>query len=119
MLHPHRDGSRLDAPLELEQLPSSREWKGQIAYLDRDGVLNVGSEEYVNAPDEVVILPGADSALGRMRRAGSRICVVSNQSPIGRGHWGHENLASIHQRLRSILQSGDNDASIDLIQYSP
>ncbi|MEE2650361.1 MAG: HAD-IIIA family hydrolase [Candidatus Thermoplasmatota archaeon] len=119
ILPPHRDGSPLDAPLELAQLPSSREWEGQIAYLDRDGVLNVGSEEYVNAPGEVVLLPSADTALGRLRRAGFRICVVTNQSPIGRGHWGHENLADIHQRLRSILQSGDDDAVLDLILYSP
>ena len=119
MLPPYRDGSPLDASLELEHLPSSREWEGQIAYLDRDGVLNVGSEEYVNTPEDVVLLPGADSALGRLRRAGFRICVVTNQSPIGRGHWGHENLADIHQRLRSILRSGDDDAVIDLILYSP
>jgi histidinol-phosphate phosphatase family protein len=119
MLPPYRDGSPLDAPLELAQLPSSREWVGRIAYLDRDGVLNVGSDEYVNAPEDVVLLPGADSALGRLRRAGFRICVVTNQSPIGRGHWGHENLADIHQRLRSILRRGDDDAVIDLILYSP
>ncbi len=119
MLPPHRDGSPLDAPLELDQLPSSREWERQIAYLDRDGVLNVGSTEYVNAPEDVVLLPGADIALGRLRRAGFRICVVTNQSPIGRGHWGHENLSDIHQRLRSILQSGDDDAVLDLILYSP
>ncbi len=119
MLPPHRDGSRLDEPLELEQLPSSREWEGRIAYLDRDGVLNVGLEEYVNAPDDVVILLGADSALGRLRRAGYRICVVTNQSPINRGLWDHENLVGIHQRLRSILLRGDGDAVIDLILYSP
>ena len=84
ILPPHRDGSPLDAPLELAQLPSSREWEGQIAYLDRDGVLNVGSEEYVNAPGEerfleverrlaerptvdvpAIVLRGLDSGFGR------------------------------------------------------
>jgi hypothetical protein len=57
MLLPHRDGDDLDAPLELKPLPNGP-WEGKIAYLDRDGVLNKGSENYINSPDELVILPG-------------------------------------------------------------
>ena len=87
MLEPHRDSAGLTDALELDALPGGIEWDGRIAYLDRDGVLNIGSEEYVNSPAEVVLLPDAGSSVGRLRRAGYRIVIVTNQSPVGRGHW--------------------------------
>jgi len=59
--------------------------KSPIAFLDRDGVVNRGKAGYVNAPEEVVLLPGAAEAIARLRTAGYIICVVTNQSPISRG----------------------------------
>lgn len=119
MLAPHRDSAALDDTLELSELPEGAEWGGRIAYLDRDGVLNVGRENYVNSPDEVILLPDAARSVGRLRRAGYRIVVVTNQSPVGRGHWDAANLASIHARLREMLLAEDRDAHLDLILYSP
>ncbi len=119
MLPPHRDGSPLESALELEFLPSGKEWEGKIAYLDRDGVLNAGSEFYINSPAELSLLPGTSMALADLRRAGFRICVITNQSPVGRGHWGHDTLAEIHSKLRAMLLEGDPDAIIDLLLYSP
>ena len=83
MLPPHRESAELTAPLELLDLPGGKTWDGRIAYLDRDGVINVGSENYVNSPAEVELLPNAGLAIGNLRRAGYRIVVVTNQSPIG------------------------------------
>jgi len=119
MRPPCRDGSSRNEPLELADLPLGHKWDGRIAYLDRDGVLNSGSSEYINSPEEVKLLPGAANAVAELRRSGFRICIVTNQSPIGRGHWGHERLGAIHDRLRSVLLEGDDDAVIDLILYSP
>lgn len=119
MLAPHRDSAALEDSLELSALPNGAEWGGQIAYLDRDGVLNIGSENYVNSPDEVALLPGAALSVGRLRRAGYRIVVVTNQSPVGRGFWDAANLARIHARLREMLLAEDADAHLDLILYSP
>ena len=48
MLIPRRDGAEIDSPLDLLPLPNGP-WNGKIAYLDRDGVLNVGSENYINS----------------------------------------------------------------------
>ena len=100
MLEPHRDGAALTDKLLLEKLPSGISWSGKIAYLDRDGVINLGSENYVNSPDEVVILPDAAQCIGQLRRAGFRIVVVTNQSPVGRGHWDANNLHQIHKKIR-------------------
>ena len=119
MLAPHRDSAGLTDSLELEALPDGIEWDGRIAYLDRDGVLNIGSEDYVNTPEEVVLLPDAGTSVGRLRRAGYRIVIVTNQSPVGRGLWNSRNLDSIHTRLREMLLAEDVDAHLDLVLYSP
>jgi len=119
MLLPHRHRSALLERLSLLPLPNAQEWTGKIAYLDRDGVLNIGSPTYINCVEELIILPNAAKSVGALRRAGFRICVVTNQSPIGRGWWSHETLAEIHDEL--IIQFGDEDedAVLDLILYSP
>lgn len=118
MLLPHRDGNDLDSPLELHPLPNGK-WDGKIAYLDRDGVLNKGSENYINSPEELVILPGVPDSIAALRESGFRICVVTNQSPIGRGIWTSENLNSIHDRMRELLLEENSNAHLDLILYSP
>ncbi|MEE3270285.1 MAG: HAD-IIIA family hydrolase [Candidatus Thermoplasmatota archaeon] len=94
-------------------------WNGSIAFLDRDGVINIGSESYVNNVDEVELLPGSAESIGSLRRSGYRICVVTNQSPIGRGLWSSENLAKIHNHLQLLVLEIDEDAHFDLILHSP
>ena len=119
MLPPHRHRSSLEEPLRLSNLPGNNDWSGKIAYLDRDGVLNKWREGYVNSADELELLPGSGHAVGLLRRNGFRVCVVTNQSPVGRGLWGHETLSLIHDGLQEQLLNEDRDAEIDLILYSP
>ena len=119
MLPPFRHGSLLESPLTLSKLPSVSNWDGKIAYLDRDGVLNKWSDNYVNTPAEVHLLPGSGKAVGDLRRGGYRTCVVTNQSPVGRGMWSHSRLEKIHDRLQKLLLLEDKDATLDLILYSP
>lgn len=119
MLPPHRHGSPLEAPLRLIDLPENADWGGRIAYLDRDGVLNKWKDDYVSSPDELEILVGSGKAISSLRRMGFRICIVTNQSPIGRGLWGHDVLAEINDRLQALLLEEDQGAEIDLILYSP
>ena len=116
---PGRHGSELFDELELADLPNGGEWDGSIAYLDRDGVINVGSPNYVNSVDELEVLPKAGKSIGELRRNGFRVCVVTNQSPIGRGLWNHHRLATIHEELQRVLLLEDEDAILDLILYSP
>lgn len=118
-MYPHRHRSQLLDSLQLQPLPSNVQWSGKIAYLDRDGVLNVGSKYYVNDTDEVVILPEAGRCVGQLRRAGFRICICTNQSPIDRGWWDHTRLAKIHDYIQDKLFEEDEDALLDLILYSP
>ena len=43
------------------------DWNGAIAFLDRDGVLNYGSPNYINSPEELEIIPGAKEAIEDLR----------------------------------------------------
>ena len=113
----HRHRASLLDPLTLPNLPVP--WDGRIAYLDRDGVINVGRETYVNNISEVEMLQYAGLTIGRLRRAGFRIVICTNQSPIGRGWWSHETLADIHDYIQLKLLEEDEDAYLDLILYSP
>lgn len=72
------------------------------AFLDRDGTLN-REVDFVRAPDQLVLLPGVRAALQRLRDAGWRIVVVTNQSGVARGYFGERELAAIHARLHDEL----------------
>lgn len=79
------------------------EWNGAIAFLDRDGVLNFGSPNYINSPEELEIIPGAKQAIKELRKLGFRIAITTNQSAIMRGLWGEETIHAIHEKLQEEL----------------
>lgn len=119
LLAAHRDDVELVSPLKLLDLPNGAAWDGRIAFLDRDGVLIIGSEDYVNTVDDVILLPDSAKSVGSLRRAGYRVCIVTNQSPIGRHHWDRSNLSRIHQHMCRLMHEQDEDALLDLILHSP
>jgi len=111
---PGRHKCAIDSPVrDLEG------WDGSIAYLDRDGVLNVGREDYVKSVEEVVMLPGAGNAVATLREAGYRIVIVTNQSPVNRGTFSHQDLEKINQAVLDGLLAENSGAYIDLVLYSP
>ncbi len=67
--------------------------------LDRDGVINQDSRDYIRSPNHWRALPGALEAMARAQRAGFRLVVISNQSGLARGLFGIRELNAIHQRL--------------------
>ena len=111
---PGRHGASIDAPVNALE-----GWDGSIAYLDRDGVLNIGREDYVKNADEVILIKGAGHAVAALRAAGYRIVIVTNQSPVNRGMFTHEDLAEINQTVLDGLTSENPGAIVDLVLYSP
>ena len=83
------------------------EWNGAIAFLDRDGVLNFGSPNYINSPEELEIISGAKQAIKELRKLGFRIAITTNQSAIMRGLWGEETIHAIHKKLQEELGTLD------------
>ena len=118
-LLPFRHKSDLSEKLNLIPFPNNIAWNGSIIYLDRDGVLNIGSENYINSPEELQLLPNVGDCLVRLRNEGYRLCLVTNQSPINRGLWDHEMLEKIHDKLILDLKEQNQEAYLDLILYSP
>lgn len=74
--------------------------------LDRDGVVNYDSDEYVKSPDEWRPVPASIAAIGRLGAAGIGIVVVTNQSGIGRGLFDERALAAIHAKMRRAIEAG-------------
>ncbi len=68
--------------------------------LDRDGVINRDSADFIRSPEEFVALPGSMEAIGKLSQAGIRVAVASNQSGLGRGYLDRQTLYSIHRKLR-------------------
>ena len=104
-------------PRESNQ--DEQQFHGGIAFLDRDGVLNVGYSTYVNSPSQVKMLSGAGKSIATLRRGGWLICIVTNQSPIMRGLWTEQTLHAINDELRRQLLDEDPYAHIDVILACP
>lgn len=90
----------------------------QTIFLDRDGVINKRLvEDYVKSWEEFEFLPGVLGALKRLRVAGRRVVLISNQSGIGRGLMSHEDLDDVHREMTSRIE--DAGGKIDKIYYCP
>jgi D-glycero-D-manno-heptose 1,7-bisphosphate phosphatase len=74
-----------------------------LIVLDRDGVINEDSAQYIKGPDEWRPIAGSLDAIGRLTRAGFRIVVVSNQSGLGRGLFLPEDLEAINAKMSSAI----------------
>jgi D-glycero-D-manno-heptose 1,7-bisphosphate phosphatase len=84
--------------------------------LDRDGTLIV-ERHYLADPAQVELLPGAARALVQLRALGWGLAVITNQSGIGRGYYGWEQLHAVHARLAELL--AHEGASLDGIYICP
>lgn len=69
---------------------------------DRDGTLIV-DVPYNGDPDRVVPMPTASAALRRLRAAGVRTGVVSNQSGIARGLLSAAQVQRVNERVERLL----------------
>ncbi|MDI6795100.1 MAG: D-glycero-beta-D-manno-heptose 1,7-bisphosphate 7-phosphatase [bacterium] len=90
--------------------------KPEAVFLDRDGVINE-EVNYLGNPDELVLLPGAASAIRKLNQKGIKVIVVTNQSGVARGYFSEEAVAEVHKRLKELL-AGES-AYLDAIYYCP
>lgn len=91
-----------------------------LVILDRDGVINRDSPEFIKCADEFVPLPGSIEAIVEMSNAGLRVVVASNQSGVGRGLLSMEALEGIHAKLRAAVETaGGTLAGIFFCPHKP
>lgn len=89
----------------------------RLLIVDRDGVINEESADFIKSPSEWVPIPGSLQALGRATQAGFRIAVVSNQSGLARGLFTIEQLNQIHAHMQH--EAAHHGARIDAIFFCP
>ena len=71
----------------------------RAVFLDRDGTL-IEDKNFLRSPEDVVILPGACSALQRLGSGGFQLFIVSNQSGVGRGYFTLAEVEKVNLRLK-------------------
>ncbi len=76
----------------------------QVIFLDRDGVINRDSPDYIKSWEEFEFLPGSLEAIRRLTRQGYHLIVITNQAIVNRGLATLDDLLDIHERLRSAVQ---------------
>jgi len=80
-----------------------RSRRGAAVLVDRDGVVNVRRPDHVRSWAEFEFLPGSLEAMRRLRRAGRRVLVLTNQAVVGRGQMSAGELDEIHDRMRAAV----------------
>jgi D-glycero-D-manno-heptose 1,7-bisphosphate phosphatase len=85
--------------------------------LDRDGLINRDSENYIRSPNDWQPLPGSLEAIAALKKNGWKVAIATNQSGLARGLFNISVLDAIHQKMRSELQV--RGGAIDHIEYCP
>ncbi len=88
-----------------------------LIILDRDGVINYDSADFIKSADEWIPIPGSIEAISRLSQNGYRIIIVSNQSGISRKKFTIDDLNEIHQKM--IMHLGQYGGSIEAIVFCP
>lgn len=89
----------------------------KLILLDRDGVINRDSPNYVKTPEEWIPIEGSLEAIAQLYKAGWHIYVVSNQSVLGRGLLTINTLISIHEKMQQLLSQ--HGANVDALFFCP
>ena len=89
----------------------------KIIVLDRDGVINLDSEQFIKKPEEWKPIPGSLEAIARLNESGWRVVIASNQSGLGRGLFDMDTLNAINEKMTKAL--GQVGGRIDAIFFCP
>ena len=108
--------SDFDLSPQSQRNPRRNLLDGVTVFLDRDGTLNE-DPGYLGSAADLKLLPGVGAALARLKAAGARLVVVTNQSGVARGLFTLKDLEAIHARLEGLLER--DDAALDAIYFCP
>lgn len=86
------------------------------AFLDRDGVL-IEDSGYPHRPEDLKLIPGAAAAVRRMKDAGYRTVIVTNQSGVARGLFSEERMHAFNAEL--VARLAQDGAVIDAVYACP
>ena len=81
----------------------------KLVVLDRDGVINRDSPDFVKSAAEWQPLAGSIAAIARLSAAGFTVAVASNQSGLGRGLFAPKALEEMHAKLRELVRAAGGE----------
>jgi len=85
----------------------------KLVILDRDGVINHDSDQFIKSPDEWKPIAGSLEAIARLNQGGYQVVVATNQSGVGRGLLDMATLNAIHDRMhRKLALAGGQVAAV-------
>lgn len=90
--------------------------KKPAAFLDRDGTI-IFDKHYLSSPDQIKLYKNAAESINKLRKAGFKIIVVTNQSGIGRGMFTEKDLEKINKKFIKMLK--ECGAKVDGLYYCP
>lgn len=88
-----------------------------LIILDRDGVVNYDSDQFIKSPEEWKPIPGSLEAIARLNQAGYRVVVATNQSGVGRELFDMPMLNAIHDKMHKACAMVG--ARIDAVFFCP
>jgi D-glycero-D-manno-heptose 1,7-bisphosphate phosphatase len=89
----------------------------KLVVLDRDGVINLDSDQYIRSPEEWKPIPGSLEAIARFTQAGFHVVVATNQSGVGRGLFDMATLNAMHDKMHKA--AGQMGGRIDAVFFCP
>ena len=92
----------------------------KLIILDRDGVINEDSDQFIKSPEEFKPIPGSLEAIARLSQNGYRVVIATNQSGLGRGLFDMDALNRIHNKMHQALSNlGGQITAIFFCPHTP
>ena len=89
----------------------------KLIILDRDGVINHDSDDYIKSVDEWQPIDGSLQAIGRLCQAGYTVAIATNQSGISRGYYDVATMHAMHKKMSLLLEQ--YGGYVDAIFFCP
>jgi len=91
-----------------------------LVILDRDGVINFDSPNYIKSPEEWRPLPGSIEAIALLSKAGYKVYIATNQAGLARGLFDLDRLNLMHEKLLGLVnEQGGKVAGIFYCPHHP
>lgn len=88
-----------------------------LVLLDRDGVINSDSADYICSPAQFEPIPDSIQAIAQLVNGGHQVAVCTNQSGLGRGLFTERALTEIHAKLHGLLNR--HGVALNAVYYCP
>jgi len=89
----------------------------KLVILDRDGVINHDSDDYIKSTEEFVLIDNSIEAIIDLKKSGYKIAIATNQSGLSRGYFDLKELQKMHDIINKKLSKYNQ--KIDIIEFCP